>query len=179
VPFFRLHDRRYTVYFDLITEEERARREAAAAEERARLAALEARTIDRVEPGVEASEAATPEGGAEQHGRRRLRTAHEDALARRARRVVPVQDEGGSGAPHGPPLHVLGREVGARVFDILVDGTVVATTPSTEPSRGLLRRDLPLPPALTAGKSEVTVRFEAHAGNTAGGLFGLRIVGRR
>ena len=29
------------------------------------------------------------------------------------------------------------------------------------------------------GSEKVTVKFQAHAGNTAGGLFGLRVVERR
>ena len=37
----------------------------------------------------------------------------------------------------------------------------------------------PLAPELTQGKTNVTVRFQAHPGNTAGGLFGLRTVERR
>jgi hypothetical protein len=57
-PFFRLHDRRYTVYWDAVTGEELRQRQAARAAEKARLADLEARTIDRVQPGVEASETA-------------------------------------------------------------------------------------------------------------------------
>ena len=32
----------------------------------------------------------------------------------------------------------------------------------------------PLPEKLTQGKERVTVRFQAHPGNTAGGVFGVR-----
>jgi hypothetical protein len=34
----------------------------------------------------------------------------------------------------------------------------------------------PLAPELTRGKSSVTVKFAAHPGNFAGGVFGLRVV---
>ncbi len=36
--------------------------------------------------------------------------------------------------------------------------------------------DVALPKSLLAGKTRVTVKFQAHPGNTAGGLFELRIL---
>ncbi len=35
---------------------------------------------------------------------------------------------------------------------------------------------MPIPPELTAGKSEIEVRFATTPGNIAGGLFGLWLV---
>jgi uncharacterized protein len=34
----------------------------------------------------------------------------------------------------------------------------------------------PLPEAMTRGKQSVTIRFQAHPGNWAGGVFGVRIM---
>ena len=36
--------------------------------------------------------------------------------------------------------------------------------------------DIPLPPELLKGKKQITVTLKAHKGNTAGGLFDLRVV---
>ena len=64
-----------------------------------------------------------------------------------------------------------------RNFDILIDGVEVATQ--------RLRINQPgdffevvnaIPPALTKDKAKVTVRFQAPPGDTAGGLFGLRMM---
>ena len=68
-----------------------------------------------------------------------------------------------------------GKESGERRFDILVDGTRVATT-SLDSRHGEVLYDVtyPLPPSLTSRKTKVTVKFLAHPRNTAGGVFGLR-----
>ena len=67
-----------------------------------------------------------------------------------------------------------GSDSGPRTFDILVDERKIATQ--------TLDRDKPdeffdvqykLPVDLTRGKSKVTVKFQAHPGKTAGGLFGV------
>ena len=70
-----------------------------------------------------------------------------------------------------------GGETGNRVFDILVEDTKIATQS--------LHQDKPneffdvahrIPSALVRGKQFVTVRFQAHPGATAGGLFHCAIV---
>jgi hypothetical protein len=58
VPVFRLPDRRYTVYFDLLSEDAWAARLARASDEAKVEAALDARAVDRVIPGLDADEAA-------------------------------------------------------------------------------------------------------------------------
>jgi DUF1680 family protein len=64
-----------------------------------------------------------------------------------------------------------------RVFDVVVDGNVIATqTLSGAKPNGYLDVDYPLPLAFTTGKSSVTVRFQAHATSTAGGLFDLKVL---
>ena len=56
IPFFRLHDARYQMYWQLTTKEElAAKRERLAAEERAK-ALREANTLDRVAPGEQQPE---------------------------------------------------------------------------------------------------------------------------
>jgi hypothetical protein len=70
-----------------------------------------------------------------------------------------------------------GSDVGPREFDILVDGTKIATQK--------LARNRPdqffdvvytIPEELTRGKQTVVVRFRAHPGNTAGGVFDCRVL---
>jgi hypothetical protein len=70
-----------------------------------------------------------------------------------------------------------GSDFGPRTFDILVDGTVVATQrlDRANPDR-FFHVEYELPAALTQGKTSVTVKFQPHPGNTAGGVFGCRML---
>jgi hypothetical protein len=70
-----------------------------------------------------------------------------------------------------------GSDSGGRVFDILVNGTVIATQTLTNNVPGqFFSVQYAIPPALIAGKTNVTIRFQAHAGQMAGGMFGLQTV---
>jgi hypothetical protein len=68
-----------------------------------------------------------------------------------------------------------GKEIGDRTFDILVDGQKIGTTTldSNHPE-GFYDVTYTIPAELTAGKEKVTIRFQAHSGNIAGGVFGIR-----
>jgi len=181
LPFFRLHDRRYAIYWDLVSAEERVRRQPAAAAAAERLAALEARTVDRVEPGIAASEDAhglkaehsnTGSGAYGHYMRRRWRDAP-DGWFQYQMKVLPE-------ARLDLVATYWGQELSPRTFDILVDGTTVATH-SLDGNHPEAFYDLtcPLAADITRGRTTVTVRLQAHPGNTAGGLFGLRVVERR
>jgi hypothetical protein len=70
-----------------------------------------------------------------------------------------------------------GGDSGNRTFDILVDGEKIATQKLTARRPGkFMDVTYAVPPALAAGKEKVTVRFQAHPGKIAGGVFGCRIV---
>ena len=173
VPFYRLFFERYALYWNVLTPDAYAHRQAQAAQEQRNADSLEARTVDRVLIGEPASE-----------------VAHALAADRSA--------TGGAGAPFthwrdaqgsfGYTLKVpadrpailrcvyWGSDAG-RTFDILVDGTKIATQTLTGTRPGeYLPVTYPLLDAVTHGKSQVTVRFVPETGRTAGGLFDLRVV---
>jgi hypothetical protein len=68
-----------------------------------------------------------------------------------------------------------GGETGNRTFDILVEGTKVGTQKllNNEPGK-FFDVTYPIPAAVLAGREKVTVKLQAHPGNSAGGLFGAR-----
>jgi len=70
-----------------------------------------------------------------------------------------------------------GSDAGGREFDILVDGMKIATQKleRNRPER-FYDEIYPIPADLTKGKDKVTVRFQAHPGRTAGGIFDCRIL---
>jgi hypothetical protein len=64
-----------------------------------------------------------------------------------------------------------------RVFDILVDGTPVATQKLDRQKPGeFVEVAYKIPSSLAAGKERVTVKFQAHPGNIAGGVFDIRLL---
>ena len=170
VPFFQLHDRRHTVFFDLFTPAEWAEREAALQAERRRVAELAARTVDEVRVGEQQPEKDHDLQGEHssvgEFNRRKWRHAIDGGWFSFVMKVDPaVSNE----------LHLTywGGEPNLRVFDILVDGEKVATQ--------RLQMNVPeeffdvvhvLPEALVRGKRQVTVRLQAHPGSWAGGLYG-------
>lgn len=174
VPFYAMHHRRYTIYWDLLTNEQWRQRVAEWRAEQERLQDLERRTVDLVRIGDASSESA--------HNLRGERTNSGAFAGRHWRHAT----DGGWFAydlqvdPDHPMALVVtywGSDTGSRVFDIVVDGKVIATQ--------RLRRDkperffdvtYPIPLELTKGKTKVTVRFQAHPDAIAGGVFGVRTV---
>jgi len=173
VPFYKEYRRPYHVYWDVLSESEWESRCAEYRAESARQKALTARTVDRVVIGDQASERAHRLQG-EKHssglfGGRHWRHAPDGWFSYE----LQVPPDGNAELL----VTYWGSDVGARVFDILVDGTPVATQKldRNQPNR-FFDQLYPIPPQLTKGKQKVTVRFQAHPGNIAGGVFDLRVL---
>ena len=173
VPFFSLHDRRYTVYLDRFTVADWARRQAEWRAAREREARLAARTLDVLRIGEMQPE--------RDHDLQGERTSAGEAFGRKWRHAT----DGGWFAftlrvDPDRPVELLctywgGDGGGYREFDVLVDGTRVATQKLEQNAPGkFFDVAYPIPPELTRGKTRVTVRFQAHPGKWAGGLFGVR-----
>ncbi len=71
------------------------------------------------------------------------------------------------------------RRRGPGLFDVMVDGRVIAsqTVEASSPAR-FYDIEYALPEELTRGKTSVTVRFQAAKGREMGPVFGVRIVRR-
>lgn len=173
-PFYRLHHKRYAIYWDILTRGQWDERQAEWQSETKRLRELEAATVDRVVPGDKTSEAA--------HNMKGERLESEDYNGRAYRLS--------RGAWFSYDLRVLadasmalvctywgGERPGTRLFDVSVEGKVIATQSlgNDRPGR-FFDVTYPIPGDLLRGKSRVTVRFQAHADKWAGGIFGLRTI---
>jgi uncharacterized protein len=172
-PLYKVHgDQHYMVYFDAYTPEQWRAKEQEDREAQARQKALEARTVDRVNPGEEQDE-------------------RDHRLQEERSSTGPFGDRHYRHAPGGwfswelkvrpakkQELRVTywGSDAGGRVFDILVDGTKLATERlvGKKPDQ-FFDQVYPLPESSTVGKSKITVKFQAHPGNTAGGVFGCAV----
>ncbi|MEW6743059.1 MAG: glycoside hydrolase family 127 protein [Planctomycetota bacterium] len=176
-PFSKMHGgRHYAVYWDRVSEEEWRERVAAYEAAQARQRELEARTVDQVLPGDPSSENA--------HRLQGSNTSSGLFMERHWRHAtdggwfsyeLEVEPEGA--------LELLvtywGSDSGRRVFDVLVEGTRIATQNLQDNRPGVFYDEVyAIPDSLTRGKSRVTVRFQAHAGAWAGGVFACRVLRR-
>ena len=174
VPFHRLHDRRYTVYFDVFTEVAWAQRQAEVRAEEERERRLLARTIDVLRIGEMQPE--------RDHNLTGEQTGAGEAMGRKWRHAINggwfafdmkvVGDQ-----PNELLMTYWGDEDGKRVFNILVDGTRIATQQLLHNQPGeFFDVSHTIPEELTRGKNTVTIRFQAHPDNWAGGIFGCRML---
>ena len=72
-----------------------------------------------------------------------------------------------------------GGEKKGHVFDVAVDNQIIATQNLTDAAPGhFVEVTYKIPASLTRGKTQVKVEFQAHAGMTAGGLYGCQMLKR-
>jgi hypothetical protein len=174
-PFFRLSDRRYAVYFDVLTEGAWAERRARAAAEAGRQSAdLAARTVDAVTPGVAAEE--------ESHA---LQEHRSDAYWFEGRRCRSARAGASFGyslrLPRSGPAAVRatywGGETRRRRFEVLVDGEVVATQSLFDDRPGeVFPAEYEIPEPLRRGRDRVRVSFRPAPGGSTGAVFDVRMV---
>jgi len=173
-PFYKMQGNRpYAVYFDVVQPDGWAAKEQAYLEEQERQRKLAARTVDLVIPGDAAGERAHDLQGENMgdgpYGARHWRHAPDGWFSWDLKVRPDTAQE----------LWVTywGSDVGPREFDVLIDGERIATQKlARDKPEEFFDVVYPLSEALTRGKGKVTVRFQAHPGNTAGGVFGCRIV---
>jgi DUF1680 family protein len=171
VPFFRLHDARYQMYWQLTTKAKlAAEHERLAAEERAK-ALREANTLDRVAPGEQQPEVehdfkgeGSNSGIAE--GRRwRDGQLFQYTLNPRGEKAVDLS------------VTYWGGDSG-RTFDILANDTLLATQELKAEKPGeFIGKRYSIPPAVLASAADgrVTIKFVAKVW-VAGGIFDLRLM---
>ena len=188
VPFYQNHGTPQIVYWDVLDDAQWRAFEERFGIQFARMSALDAKSVDIVLPGeaeseqehrVRADKSATgrsPEGGTPTGGLVR-------AAAGRGWRHAT---DGGwfefdMKVTQATPLKLIcsywGSDSGGREFDIAIDGRKIAEQKlDNEHPGGFFDQSYTIPQDLTAGKDRVTVRFQAHPGKMAGGLFECRII---
>ena len=172
VPFFRLHESRYTMYWQHSTPAGLAQLQAANAAREAERLALDARTIDQVAPGEqqpesdhffkgEGSEAGINNGRHWRHAAKWFSYELNDPKheAKALRLSFAKADAG-------------------RQFDILVNGRLLSSlTLKRDAEEEIYTMDIPIPDAMRRdAQGKLSVRFVARPGSVAGGLYGLRLL---
>jgi hypothetical protein len=176
-PLYEIADQKYTVYMDLFTQEQWAKRKAEYQAQLERQAEMEARTVDVLRIGEMQPERDHNQQGQNtrtgEYGGKRWRDADNGGWFSFDMKVLPD-------APVDLQVTYWGSESGPRRFDILIDGRKIAEqTLGHDKPNEFYDKIYPIPQELTRGKQKVTVRFQAHPQHVAGGLFDqLRILRR-
>ena len=172
IPFYRVHDSRYMVYWPYSTPAALEQTRAQAAKDEAEQIALAAITIDQVAPGEqqpESDHAFAGEGAdAGLNGTRHRRHATGwfsyvlSDWKREAKTLRLTFSKGDAG----------------RKFDVLVNGTLLETVElNAGAAQEFYTRDFAIPAAVVAASNgKLTVKFVAKPGSIAGGLYGLRLL---
>ena len=171
-PFFRLVDRNTAIYFKGIPQQEWDAEQKRVADEAARMAALDARSVDIVKLGDEYDEKAhdltSKISYPLSYRFRKGRDARDGGYFEFAMKVKP--------GPLSLQATYWGDERD-KLFHISVDGTRIAT--ETQDGTGPIRfidRDYPIPPELTRGKRTITVRFEPEPRSRVTPVYGVRLL---
>lgn len=176
-PFYKTHDRRYSVYFDLFNQERWDAKQAAYEAEQERKKHLEAITFDAFQPGEMQPERNHNFKGdslnmIRDFNGRNARGAERGGWLSFEMKVEPTE-------AMNLVIEYWGGYTGSKTFDILIDGKKIATENISGKQDGAFI-DVPyeIPASLTQGKDKVTVKFAPHPGHRAGPFFYARTVKR-
>jgi DUF1680 family protein len=173
VPFYSLHHQRYNMYWSWYTPADWEKQKQALLRDEAKQAEIDKLTVDQYLPGNQQSDVDHKmDGNNTRSGSFNDKTWRDaiDGWFSFQMKVDPA-------AQQVLLCTFWGDEVGARSFDLLVDGTQVGTETLNQNKPGqFFDQSYDLPLSLTHDKTVVTVKLQAHAGNMAGGLYGARIV---
>jgi len=171
-PFFSQYDRRSAVYFPRLTQQQWQVEQSAFEAEQARLADLEARSVDVLRFGEKQSERdhALSEGTSEavlyrgRNGRWARGGASFEFRMRSSHEPLVLQ------------ATYWGKQRNSR-FKIFADGVRVGTESMDGGGPiAFVERSYVLPPEVTHGKQFVVIRFEPEANAGAGPVFGCRVL---
>jgi len=176
VPFYRLHRRTYSIYWDLYSDKSWARKIEELTTEKTRQEKLEAATVAFLSPGDSEkektlnikSEESSPDRVLGRQGRRARKWFSYD---------LPVE-------PAKPLALVITfntEERAKRSFEVLVDGQrigdgTIERYPPGSPTGRFYDVDYRIPAELVKDKQKVTVRFQSTGGNETATVFGVRVV---
>ncbi len=174
VPFYRVYEEQYAVYFPLLSTDEWTRREGELRAEAETRRLLDAATLDVVAPGYQQPEvdhAFAHEGSEiEEFSGRKGRLARDGGWFSYSLRCDPS-------APAALVLTCWGGVWHERIFDLLVDDSPLGEQRLLANRPGdFFDRVIAIPAQLTRGKEKINLRVAPRPGDIAGAIYGLRIV---
>jgi DUF1680 family protein len=174
-PFYSIYDRRYSIFWDLFDE---AGWNAKQAEYQAgveRMKKLKAAEIDFVQPGE-----MQPERDHNFRGEKTTDGSFKERHNRESRSGWFSYDlKITADAPVSVVVDYWGGFPGSKTFDILVNDKIIATENISNKKDGqFISVQYDIPEDISRGRFKVTVKFQAHTGNMAGPVFGIRTIRR-
>ena len=173
-PFYLMHERRYSVYWDLFSNERWSQYQFNYQAELKRKKDLEAKTMDFFQPGEMQEE--------RDHNFRGEKIRVMDFRHNKAR----VADRGGwfsfelnidSTNKAGLVIHYWGGFTGSKTFDILVNGEKIATENISGKKDGeFIDIQYDIPESLILDGNKIVVKFQPHEGSRGGPIFGARTI---
>jgi len=173
-PFYQTRNEYYTVYWDVFTPQSWQEQQVKYAAAKKAQQELDARTTDILRPGEMQPERDHEFTGdktstEEEHGRK-WRIAWPGGYFSFNMKVDP-------NSRHSLQCTYWGMDNRGRTFDIVVDGTTIATEDINKFKESRFYPvSYTIPEHLTKGKQSVNIRFVPKANNSAGPLYGCRMV---
>jgi DUF1680 family protein len=172
IPFFRLHDARYTIYWQVLSKEElKENQEKSAAQENEQLA-KEKNTIDQVNPGQQ-----QPESDHFFKGERTSNGVFRDRQYRDARGWFSYQLKDKGKQAKNLQITCYGLDTN-REFDIFINDLKLSTV-KLDGTKGDRFFEITIPLTTEILKSineNITLRFQAKNGSIAGGIYNIRLM---
>jgi hypothetical protein len=174
-PFYKTHERRYTVYWDLFNEECWTEREQQYKADIERQKKIEEMTIDFVQLGEMQPE--------RDHNFNGERTSAREFRGRKMRSSrngwFSVDMDVFKGQPMALVVEYWGGFPGSKTFDILVDGELLATENISNKKDGQFIHEIyEIPDSMTVDRTFIKVTFKAHEGHMVGPIFSVRTIKR-
>lgn len=175
-PFYKIHDARYMMYWMSLSRSQYQQvLDSVAAAEKAALE-LDQRTIDKVAPGEQ-----QPEADHSISSSNSYTGNYQNEFWRDARNggYISYKMYCGKKTDLSLMARYWGNETGSRSFNIMIDGTTIATENIVGKwsKNEFVNVEYAIPNSLVSGKDSVTVKFQAiNSSNYAGGLFYVRLL---
>jgi len=171
-PFYKIHEKRYSIYFKNETREGLAKMKNELEEKQKAEEYLQAITLDYVAPGEQQPES--------DHGIKSNNSNSGINLNRHWRDATGWFSYNLKNNNHRATalrITYFGRDSG-RKFKILVNGTVIAN-PELMGNKGdnFFEVDYNLPESIVKDNETLSVRFEADENNITAGVYGVRLIG--
>jgi len=172
-PFYTMYNKRYSVYWDLFNEQQWQARQSEYKADLERQKKIREAQIDFVQPGE-----MQPERNHNFKGEKSSAYTYRERGCRDSRsgwfsfdlKVIP-------GIHTALVTDYWGGFPGAKTFDILVNNNLIATENISGKKEGeFISVQYDIPEELLKNKRMITVKFQAHPGNMAGPVFGVRTI---
>jgi DUF1680 family protein len=173
IPFYKIHSARYMIYWPVITPDSLENRTKAIREKENELQALEALTVDQVATGEQ-----QPETGHNFKGERTESGNHEGRYWRHARGWFSYDLNNINNEGRILRVTYYGMDAG-REFDIVVNGLLLVVVKNDgSAGKKFFEVDYPVPQAIldSIKNNVMNVKFVAHEGSIAGGIYFVRLL---